>query len=58
MEQALDLLLNQDEKTYVIAEKVGYSDPNYFSYAFKNSLECHLQSTKQKKENEFVKYQR
>lgn len=24
----------------------------------KNSLECHLQSTKQKKENEFVKYQR
>ena len=38
MEQALDLLLNQDEKTYVIAEKVGYSDPNYFSYAFKKQF--------------------
>lgn len=38
MEQALNLLLNQDEKTYVIAEKVGYSDPNYFSYAFKKQF--------------------
>ena len=32
MEQAVDLLLTKDEKTYIIAEKVGYSDPNYFSY--------------------------
>lgn len=28
-------LLDQDEKTYVVAQKVGYSDPNYFSYVFK-----------------------
>ena len=24
-----------DEKTYVIAAKVGYDEPNYFSYVFK-----------------------
>ena len=35
MEQAVELLLTTDDKTYVIAEKVGYADPNYFSYAFK-----------------------
>lgn len=38
MEKAVDLLLNQNEKTYIIAEKVGYSDPNYFSYAFKKQF--------------------
>lgn len=38
MEQALDLLLNQNEKTYIIADKVGYSDPNYFSYVFKKQF--------------------
>lgn len=35
MEQAVELLLTTSDKTYIIAEKVGYSDPNYFSYAFK-----------------------
>lgn len=38
MEQAEELLLTQNEKTYIIAEKVGYSDPNYFSYAFKKQF--------------------
>ena len=38
MEIALDLLMNQDEKTYIIAEKVGYADPNYFSYVFKKQF--------------------
>ena len=38
MEQAVELLLSGSEKTYVIAEKVGYSDPNYFSYAFKKQF--------------------
>ena len=38
MEVALELLLNQNEKTYIIAEKVGYSDPNYFSYVFKKQF--------------------
>ena len=33
-----DLLLTKDEKTYIIAEKVGYSDPNYFSYVFKKQF--------------------
>lgn len=35
MEIAVDILMNTDEKTYIIAEKIGYSDPNYFSYVFK-----------------------
>lgn len=34
----MDLLLTKDEKTYIIAEKVGYSDPNYFSYVFKKQF--------------------
>jgi two-component system response regulator YesN len=38
MEQAAELLLTGDEKTYVIAEKTGYSDPNYFSYVFKKQF--------------------
>ncbi|MCD7818823.1 MAG: response regulator [Lachnospiraceae bacterium] len=35
MERALELLLTTDDKTYIIADKTGYSDPNYFSYVFK-----------------------
>lgn len=29
------LHLETDEKSYVIGQKVGYTDPNYFSYVFK-----------------------
>lgn len=38
MQEALELLLTKDEKTYIIAEKVGYLDPNYFSYVFKKQF--------------------
>lgn len=38
MEKAVELLLNGNEKTYIIAERVGYSDPNYFSYVFKKQF--------------------
>ncbi len=38
MEQAVELLLEGDEKTYVVAQQVGYSDPNYFSYVFKKQF--------------------
>ena len=38
MEIAVELLMTQNEKTYIIAEKVGYSDPNYFSYVFKKQF--------------------
>ena len=35
MEQAAVLLIGTNEKSYMIANKVGYTDPNYFSYVFK-----------------------
>ena len=38
MEQAVDLLITKQEKTYMIADKVGYTDPNYFSYVFKKQF--------------------
>lgn len=38
MDRAVRMLLEENEKTYVIAEAVGYSDPNYFSYAFKKKF--------------------
>lgn len=33
--RAVELLDHTDDKSYVIAEKVGYTEPNYFSYVFK-----------------------
>lgn len=35
MKKAVELLDMTDDKSYIIAEKIGYSDPNYFSYVFK-----------------------
>lgn len=35
MEQASRMLVETDEKNYIIAKSVGYADPNYFSYVFK-----------------------
>ena len=35
MEQAVQRLIEGDDKTYVIAAQVGYADPAYFSYVFK-----------------------
>lgn len=35
MEEAVKLLNATDDKTYMIAQKVGYIEPNYFSYVFK-----------------------
>lgn len=35
MDQASCLLIETNEKSYMIAKKVGYTDPNYFSYVFK-----------------------
>ena len=35
MEQAARMLRDTEEKTYLIAERAGYADPNYFSYVFK-----------------------
>ncbi|WP_026651970.1 response regulator [Butyrivibrio proteoclasticus] len=38
MDKAVKMLIETDEKTYVIAQQVGYSDPNYFSYVFKKQF--------------------
>ncbi len=35
MDRAACLLIETNEKSYMIAKKVGYTDPNYFSYVFK-----------------------
>lgn len=35
MEQASRLLVETNDKNYIIAKSVGYADPNYFSYVFK-----------------------
>lgn len=37
MQKAKELLENTDLKNYEIAEKVGFSDPHYFSIAFKKA---------------------
>lgn len=35
LEEAARLLRETDDKTYLVAEKIGYTDANYFSYVFK-----------------------
>lgn len=38
MKHAMKLLDTTDDKTYLIAAKAGYTEPNYFSYAFKKHV--------------------
>lgn len=38
LEEAVKLLNTTDDKTYMIAEKVGYPEANYFSYVFKKEF--------------------
>lgn len=38
LQKALELLNQTEDKTYLIAEKVGYTEPNYFSYVFKKKF--------------------
>ncbi len=38
LQKALAMLNGTDDKTYIIAEKVGYTEPNYFSYVFKKKF--------------------
>lgn len=38
MERAAGQLVGTNEKSYIIAQKVGYADPNYFSYVFKRKF--------------------
>ena len=35
LDKAIRLLVEKNEKSYVIAQQIGYQDPNYFSYVFK-----------------------
>ena len=41
LDKAVKLLNTTDDKTYIIATRVGYQEANYFSYVFKKSLEYH-----------------
>lgn len=38
LNKAVELLNMTDDKTYVIAAKVGYQEQNYFSYVFKKEI--------------------
>lgn len=38
MDAAKELLRTTNMKTFIIADKVGYSEPNYFSYCFKRNI--------------------
>lgn len=38
LNKAVELLMTTGDKTYVIAEKVGYPEQNYFSYVFKKKF--------------------
>ncbi|MBR2811397.1 MAG: response regulator, partial [Solobacterium sp.] len=38
MEKAVQMLTEQNAKTSVIARRVGYADPNYFSYVFRKQF--------------------
>lgn len=35
MDKAARMLVETDDKSYVIAQNVGYADPNYFSYVLR-----------------------
>lgn len=50
MKKAQYLLIEKNEKTYVVAQEVGYSDPNYFSYVFKKQFG--MSPSRYKKEHE------
>jgi two-component system response regulator YesN len=38
MEEAKSLLRTTDLKAFEIADKVGYTDPNYFSFSFRKQV--------------------
>lgn len=38
MDRAVELLRTTDDRTYLVAQKVGYDDANYFSYVFKKQF--------------------
>jgi two-component system response regulator YesN len=38
MDEAVNLLENTEDKSYVIANRVGYEEPTYFSYVFKKQF--------------------
>ncbi|MNP42577.1 Urease operon transcriptional activator [compost metagenome] len=38
MDAAQDLLVTTDLKAFEIAERVGFADPNYFSFCFRKKF--------------------
>lgn len=51
LEHAVELLNNTDDKSYIIAEKVGYTEANYFSYVFKKQYGVSPSKYRMSKEN-------
>ena len=49
MDEAVRLLQETDEKSYVIAGMVGYEEPTYFSYVFKKQFGTSPAKYRQKK---------
>ena len=52
IKKSIDMLLNENEKIYVIAEKVGFKDVNYFHRIFKEKVGLSPQQLRRSKKEE------
>ncbi len=52
LEHAVELLNHTEDKSYMIAEKVGYTEANYFSYVFKKQYGVSPSKYRTKKETQ------
>lgn len=57
MDVAVRLIVETNDKSYEIGEKVGYLDANYFSYVFKRNLEYLRQNTENHQNRNVERYE-
>ena len=50
----MELLMTTNDKTYIIAEKVGYADPNILAMHLRSNIVCHHPSIVQPTETEAI----